>query len=512
VAFGQVTITGSSLGSALTQILNCGDIVPGSEPSYEVCKLLYTFHPLGGKLVDKPIELAMAKPRVISIPAGPEDMLKEAFELEWARIGADNHIENVARLARIYGIASIGLITEGVDPGVPVDYNDLWKASITFNDFDPLNTAGSLVLDQNPLSPDFNHAKEIVVGGKKFHKTRSCVVMNEKPIYIQYTSSSFGFVGRSVFQRTLYPLKSMIQSMVTDDMVTLKAGVLVAKIKQPGSIINNVMATIFGQKRQVVKEAQNYNVISIDPEEAIESLNLQNLDGASKNARTNVLENIASGAGMPAKLLTQETFAEGFGEGTEDARAIAQWIEKFRATLRPLYDYFDGIVKRRAWNPEFYGNVQRAFPDDYGRVSHEVAFRDWDASFRANWRSLLEEPDSEKAKAEDVALKAAIAVVQILLPEIDQENKATVIGWLTDVINSMRVLLGAPLELDLEALASYEPPAAVGGAGGDEEPGAAPPFSARDSALGDGGKAAAIAALDRNPGIVTALREVKLIS
>ena len=57
-------------------------------------------------------------------------------------------------------------------------------------------------------------------------------------------------------------------------------------------------------------------------------------------------------AGMPAILINQETFAEGFGEGTEDARAIAQWVDGVRIELNPLYKWFDEIVMRRAWNPE----------------------------------------------------------------------------------------------------------------------------------------------------------------
>jgi len=33
-----------------------------------------------------------------------------------------------------------------------------------------------------------------------------------------YTQAAFGFVGRSVYQRPLYPLKSFVQTMITDDL------------------------------------------------------------------------------------------------------------------------------------------------------------------------------------------------------------------------------------------------------------------------------------------------------
>ena len=76
-------------------------------------------------------------------------------------------------------------------------------------------------------------------------------------------------------------------------------------------------------KRSIVKEAETGNVINVTPEEEIESLNMQNLEGPHVLARRNILENIASAVDMPVKLLTQESFAEGFGEGSEDAKAVA---------------------------------------------------------------------------------------------------------------------------------------------------------------------------------------------
>ena len=43
-------------------------------------------------------------------------------------------------------------------------------------------------------------------------------------------------------------------------------------------------------------------------------------------ARKNILENISVAADMPAKLLNAETFAEGFGDVSEDAKNVARHI------------------------------------------------------------------------------------------------------------------------------------------------------------------------------------------
>jgi hypothetical protein len=117
-----------------------------------------------------------------------------------------------------------------------------------------------------------------------------------------------------------------------------------------------------GFKWQLLKEAKTDTVISIA---AVEALDLKNIDGAYGMARKDILENIAAGDDMPAKILIDETFAEGFGEGTEDAKNIAQFINRVRIGMNPLYEFFDKIVQYRAWNEDFYGVIQGNFPEMY---------------------------------------------------------------------------------------------------------------------------------------------------
>lgn len=447
-------ILNSALGAALTQMLTTNDdIVPGFAPSYELCKQIYLFHPLGAKLVEKPLELALAERREISIPNSPESRVKEAFDREWDHLNTDNHIENVMRQARIYGISSIACMEDGVDVNKPMDFAKLAQRVISFNVFDPMNTSGSLVLNQDPMSMDFQHTTEIAVNGKTFHRSRTVVMLNEAPIYIAYTQSAFGFVGRSVYQRALYPLRSFIQTMIADDMVARKAAVLVAKMKQAGSVVNNAMLKMFGIKRAIVKEAENGNVIGISPDEDVVSLNFQNLDGPMGLVRENIIKNIASAARMPAKLLTEETFAEGFGEGQEDAKAVARYIDGVREEMTPLFNFFDRICQHRAWNVEFYKTIQRDYPE-YAKKPYEQAFYEWKNSFSAKWPSLLKEPDSELVKVDEVKLRAVVSWVQTLMPVVDPENKARLIEWAVDNFNALQFLFDAPLVLDYEAIAS----------------------------------------------------------
>lgn len=472
-----VSITGPEFGNALQELLCAPDIVPGDGPSYQTCKSILAFHPLGAKLAEKPIQLAQSKPREISVPDAPEAVVK-AFLDQWQVDGCDKNLFNLHRLKRAYGVAAIALLTVDKDPNTAIDYDALWKDTISFNVYDPLNVAGSLTGNLQPNSPGFLKTVGITVNGVPYHRSRSCIVLNEEPIYLEWTASAFGYVGRSVYQRSLYPLKSFLETMRTDALVARKAGVLVAMIKQAGSIVDNVMATLFARKREVVKDAETGNVIGIGHEEKIESLNLQNVNNAMKESRSNILENIAAGAGTPAILVTQETFSAEFHEGDQDAAAVADYIKHEQEEMKSSYDWMDLIIQHRAWNPQFYQTIQAEYPEDYGDVDYKTAFYRWRNAFSGVWPSLLTEPESKAVEVDEVRLKAAIATVQVCAPAFGPINKARLFEWFADNINEREGLFTVPLVLDLEELETYEPPVA------EEEPKPGHPFAAQDSDYG----------------------------
>src|SRR3984893_3588762 len=223
------------------EILLSGDIQPGDEPSYQICKLLYEAHPVAKKMVDAPIMMAQCQRREINIQRGPEELVRKKFLEQWEADGADRYIANTTRLARIYGVSAIAVKVKGEADDKPLNFDKLSDAEISFSVFDPLNIAGSVTLNLQPNAFDFLKSGGIVVQGQPYHESRTKIAMNEEPIYISYTASAFGFVGRSVYQRSLYPLKSFIQSMITDDIIVVKSGVIIAKMKTFGAIVDNIM-------------------------------------------------------------------------------------------------------------------------------------------------------------------------------------------------------------------------------------------------------------------------------
>src|SRR6516164_1323395 len=442
----------TNTGNALQEMLVAPDIIPGDIVSYQTCKEIYLYHPLGARITEGPVSLALSQKRDIKVPNSPGERCVDAFNDEWKALGGDFLVHNLLTISRIYGVASIALLVDGMKSNEQIDYWDLPDLNISFNVLDPLNTAGSLVLNQNPNAMDFLKYTQIAISGIAYHPSRSVTVTNEKPIYLGYTTSAFGYVGRSAYQRAFFPLKSYIKSLIADDLVETKVGVLGTKTKQPGNFVDNIMSWAMAFKRAIVKEAETGNVINITPDEDIESLNMQNLEGPHVLARRNILENIANSVDMPVKLLTQESFAEGFGEGSEDAKAVARYMDRLRETMDPVYRFLDRIVMHRAWNPAFYKGLKKDFPEKYSSTDYKEAFYDWMNSYQAIWPSYLREPDSEQVKVDDTKMKAAISVYQILEFSFDPENKARLIQWIADAITNNKLLYSSPLSLDYKKL------------------------------------------------------------
>ncbi|EIX9717295.1 MULTISPECIES: anti-CBASS protein Acb1 family protein [Enterobacteriaceae] len=459
---------GSCSHSELMALLDSDDIQPGSTAGYQTCKTIYLFHPLGGKMVDRPIKMAMNESRTVHISQayGIEQRLRDAFEREWKALGADNHIANAARISRIYGVSAIAMLVDNQEPSSAVDYRTLYKHNVTFNILDPLNTAGSIVLNQDPNAQDFQKVEGIRVAGKPYHKSRCVVQQNEDPIYLAYNSAAFGFTGRSVYQRALFPLKSFIQTMRTDDMVAVKGGLLVTKIKGPSSVVNNMMQKLSGIKRMMLKRGKTGEVLQIGDGDNIESIDLSNLEKPLDSARKHILENVAAAADMPAIILNSETFAQGFGEGTEDARAVAVYIDNIREWLDQLYAFFIRVCQYRAWSIEFFQSLRADFPDL--KNTYSLYFASWINNFEYRWPPSLKEPDSEKVKVDETRFKAIVSMLEVLLPQVntDDENRALLIEWAQANANANENLFPQRLDLDIDSLKANRPQQPQG-----EEPG-----------------------------------------
>lgn len=473
-----ITIGGSSsLTSGLQYILDADDVVPGAPINYDLCKALWMLHPLGAKIVEKPIAIAQSNGRKINVPGIAEEDIVKAFNDEWNKLGCSDRIRDVMHISRAYGA---GAIASGF-PDLPTDkpLADLFeyatRPGLYFNIYDPLNLVGSIITNQNPNAPDFQKPNtEITAAGQPYHPSRTCVVFRGTPIYLAFQSSSFSFSGRSVFQSIVYPMKSYLQTMQVNDMVSRKAGLLVAMIQQAGSVLDGLMEKVGMRKRSLLQRGVTDQVLEVGPDDKIETLNMQNTDKAMTVARDNIISDIAAGSDVPAIIIKDEAFAQGFANGDQDMMAVVQFINGIRTQMDGLYDYMSRIVRYRAWTPEFFATLQAKYPDSplTGR-DYKAWFYDACDRFEAKWESLIQEPEGEKTERNAKKLKAVSDLFKVLSVGLDPENGARLRQWVVDAINDMPELFTSVMEFDAQAFADYEPPLpAMGGApGGDSEGG-----------------------------------------
>lgn len=448
----------NNLSSELMKILDSDAIQPGSDVGYETCKLLWQFHPLGGKLVEKPINMALCKPRSYNVETDPDERVVRQFREVWERMGLNEKVKNLFFVSRCYGAASIGVGTDGASCKDPIPTFGLQEEDVYINVWDPLNAAGSMVTDQNPNSRFFQQANgTLKIASKNWHPSRTLKIFHGTPIYLEYQNSSFGFTGRSVFQRVLYPLKSYIGTMVANNLVAKKAGVLVAKTDQNGSVVSGIMAAAAGKKRESVKLSENEGVLSIGTKDDIESLNLQNIDKALSTARDNIISDIAAGSDVPAILIKEEAFSNGFGEGKEDSKAISQYVDSVRQNIEPVMDYFERMVQFIAWNEDFYINLKNDFPDIITE-DYKTTFYMWSREFTAEWQELVEESPDKRRESDGKVIQQAAALFAILGPQLDPVNRAMAVDWVASVTNATETYGDSPMIIDMEALSKYQPP------------------------------------------------------
>ncbi|WP_321868629.1 anti-CBASS protein Acb1 family protein [Paraburkholderia tropica] len=416
--------------SPLSSLLE--EVVPGDQPSYELCKLLYTTHPIGTKIIEAPLQLVFSQTRAIS---GIPEAVKKQFETTWRNASADAVIKNTMRLSKMTGVSTL---TE-LEPGV-------------FNVFDSLNTSGSFGSNLDPLSPQFLRTPSVRVNGRVFGPGECIVLHNGPPVYLDFVESGYGYTGRSVYHAALFDLASYIDVMHANRLIAQKSGVLVAKMKTMAAAANQMAQQIAGFKRNLLKEARTYNVIQVGIEDDVESLNLQHSVESANGSKESILDSIAAAIGMPAIILKSETLAQGLGgSGAEDSKVIANYVSEEREAIEPLYQFLIPRIQKMAWTPEFYASFQATDPE-YADIPFETAFYEWIESFLYEWPDFLREQKSEKAKAAEATMNMLEKTFNLLNGTVSPDDRRMLCQYVMDTANSdeLKEFLPVPLELNLD--------------------------------------------------------------
>ncbi len=120
-------------------------------------------------------------------------------------------------------------------------------------------------------------------------------------------------------------------------------------------------------------------------------------------------------------------------------------------------DYFERLVQYIAWNEEFYQSLKNDYPDII-TDDYKTTFYQWRREFTATWQELVEESPDKRRESDSKVIQQAIALFSAVSPQVDPENRAVVTEWLASLVNATQTYGEAPLIIDVDALANYEPP------------------------------------------------------
>jgi len=158
---------------------------------------------------------------------------------------------------------------------------------------------------------------------------------------------------------------------------------------------------------------------------------------------------------MPAKILLQETFAEGSVRAPRMRSLSRGFIDGIREEMAPLYNFFDMIVQRRAWTPDFYKADPGGLPRSVRQDDIRRRVLSWANSYTAKWPSLLKGAAIRADQVDDVKLRAVIALMEVLMPNMDDENKIHPDPVGCEQFNELKLLFQSPLILDPDAMRSF---------------------------------------------------------
>ncbi len=430
---------------------------------YRLCKAIYIYHPLGKRIIDLPIDLSMGQERIISVKHETKsDELTEQFIKVWNSFNLKNIIRRLATMSRLCGIAALFLKVEGYSDYEPLPLDIDWsELKITALVYDAMNIAGSASNNQDVMSEDFLKIKDVLRNGQALAKDRSYILTNGDPLYNEFSTSGFGFTGRSVYQNCIHLLRTWLDIDLADSMVARKCGLIIAKENNIGSA-TEIREKSLNLKRTLLKYGKTNDVLSVGGSTTIESLNLQNIDGSLDMVRNHVLENIANASDIPTIILGQQKFTQGFGEGGEDTKNVGRFIESIREWERGVYQFIDNFVMRIAWNFNFLKSLNKDNGDifstkDEAKITIDrylQVFYALKQSFNYTFPSFLTETESQIADGDAKKLSMITEVYDRLFSNVDADLKPKLANWLIDSVNNLRSTNKIRLDIDESELSN----------------------------------------------------------
>lgn len=363
--------------------------------SYDECKDIYLHWPLGKRVVTAITNFAMSAPREFSFKDLPHECVDE-YKNTLAAFNINEVVRQAANYARIYGLSAVFVSHKTIEPSKPLDYKDLSINDIGFNVLDPLNLAG-IEISQNPLSLAYQKVTRLVVNGQVVHPSRVYILFNDIPMYLRWIPSTYSWGSPSVFENMKSLIKSWNRCVIALERMATKAGSIIVKHRD-GAVLNSMAVKAAEITLEQIRNMQNDGIASLEKDANIELFNLTGVEVVdSIIEQMNKLIMLAL-ADTPSSVLLDNNLAQGFGEGSEDMKAVLMSTDYFREkTLAPLFRFLDFYCLRICFNDSILQSIKEKNASD---ITYDIATLKEKVleGYTAEFGNLYPQKESEKVQ------------------------------------------------------------------------------------------------------------------
>ena len=390
--------------------------------TYQECKSIYRYFPLGKRLASALPNYAMSAERELIFKDMPPELAEE-FKKAEKKLNINSLIRQTCIYSRIYGLSALYAVSDNITSSEPLTIRHVWNNGISFNVLDPLNIAGYYV-SQNANLVNYQKVENIrIQGGDVCARNRATIIFNDIPLFIQFNPSSFSFTPPSIYQNMTGLIKSWNRCLIALERLATKAASIVVK----SNSLSHASGINYGaiQKNlQLIRNMENDGIAGLDEKGQIEFFQLtgvEEIDKICQQINTSLMMALSD---TPSALLLDKNLSNGLNDGTEDMKAIVMSVDNFRRlALSPLYDFTDPYVMTYAFNEDFINKMKTMYKSDFSKYGTFELLTIFKQAFSFKWGNLYPEPEEQKTQNKLTKLELLQKAKELGANQNDIENE-----------------------------------------------------------------------------------------
>lgn len=406
--------------------------------TYEECRDIYRYWPLGKRVATALPNFAMSSGRTFSVKENLPEVVRALEEAESA-LKIPQVVNKAAIYSRVYGLSFVYVASDSSEcpPDKPLSKEEFLHSSCRFNVLDPLSAGGSIQIDNDSLSPTFGLPIYLKVKGKTVSPSRLHLCFNDIPLYYKFNPSSFSFGGPSIYQNMTLLIRSWNRTVLSLQRLATKAASIVVKRKD-GSGITGAQVQALNKNLTAIRSMENDGILSMRVGEEVEffALNgLSEIDSICNRLNSMLMMALSD---TPSGILLDKNLSTGLADGDNDMKAIIIATDRFRKDiLKPIYNFLDKFLCYKAFTPELISEIKEKYPELYRDKSDESILTELLDSYSFEFNELYPQSENEK---EDTSSKKLDNLLK--LKELGAESSG-----LEEAVNASDVLKGVDIVL-----------------------------------------------------------------